>query len=63
MLKEKDLERQIKWFNELVKKAATVQKLTWCGAKKQLVETESLKEEVCCKCPLFVLNGGWCDPL
>jgi hypothetical protein len=37
MLKEKDLERQIKWFNEL--------------------------GEVCCKCPLFVLNRGWCDPL
>jgi len=63
MQKEKSLERRIKWFNEHIGKAAAAHRLTWCTAKKQMVETESLNGEICCKCPLFVLNGGWCDPL
>ena len=59
----KSLKRRIEWFNEQVPKAAKVHPHTWCGQRKRLIPTEDLKGEECCKCELFVLNGGWCDPL
>ena len=63
MSNKKSLDEQIEWFNRLVPKAAKVHSHTWCGRRKQLIPTEDLKGEECCKCTLFVLNGGWCDPL
>jgi len=59
----KPLEKQIEWFNRYVQETAKPQQFTWCPKTRDLVLTKTLKGEDCCLCELFVLNGGWCDPL
>jgi len=56
-------EEQVKWFNRSVPRAAKLNPLTWCVKRQGMIRTISLKGEICCACPEFVLNKGVCDPL
>ena len=60
---DEDLERRIRWFDAMVRKAAALHPMTWCAKRGWPVWTLSLKGRECYACDHFIENGGACDPL
>lgn len=59
----KEVQKQIKSFNDLVPAAAALHKWTYCRKNQMKRHTAYLKGDECCLCSHFVLNEGICDPL